>query len=195
MTGFSQKIIDILVTIQAEDLINRYKGRFSSNVNSPTPINDYNNYFHLFTEEDNVYLHQGSGDLIVSANKGDVLRWRDITLTKNSIYSTALVKFEAFPPHNIYNEGLMHEHLSVMTVDHFHDYIMDVETAKPLEVKPQEVRSYYWESTVQKMPLPGTSVTLFYSLVFGIYREGNLLGYVMMDPGIRLNNGDRSLLA
>ncbi|SFU52822.1 AidA/PixA family protein [Xenorhabdus koppenhoeferi] len=190
MSGSSQKIIDILITIQADDLVKRYGNRLSIHPDSPTPINDYNEYFHLFTEKNNVYLHQGSGDLIVSANKGDVLRWRDTTLTKNSIYSTALVKFEAFPPRNIHNEDLIHEHLSPMTVKHFYDYIMDVETAKPLEVIPQQVKSYYWESTVQKMPFLGTSVTLSYSLVFGIYKDGKLLGYVMMDPGIRLDNSN-----
>ncbi|MDE9437990.1 inclusion body family protein [Xenorhabdus bovienii] len=188
MTIVGQDIIDILITVRAEEMVRKHGTNFSKNVNSPTVITRYNDYFHLFTEKQNVYLHEGTGDLIVKADKGSVLRWRAVTLTKDALYSAALVKFESYPPHQPIEEEKLKEYLTVPIVEHFNNYAPNVKSGHPLDVKIQEVEGYYWVSTVHKMPYPGTKRTLNYSLTFGIYKEGNLLGYIVMDPGVILDN-------
>ncbi|MDE9495965.1 inclusion body family protein [Xenorhabdus bovienii] len=182
------KIIDILIVVKVEDIVNKYGGLLSQKINIPTQINDYNKYFHLFSEKGNVYSNEGTGDLVVRADKGSVLRWREVTLTKDALYSAALVKFESMPLHYEVAEEQLKEYFTALTVGHFDNYVPNVKTGSPLLVEIKEVESYFWETTVHKMPFPGTKRQLNYSLTFGIYKEGNFLGYIAMDPGVILDN-------
>ncbi|CEF30909.1 conserved hypothetical protein [Xenorhabdus nematophila str. Websteri] len=123
----------------------------------------------------------------INAKNGDVIRWRGVSLSKDSEYSAALLKLRAVSRD-------ASSFFTVPMVKPLHSYIPVLKSDNPvvnpdlLDVDIQPTVNYYWETSVKQMPPPGTAVTEYYTFKVGIYDNGVLKGYVTWDPGIVLSN-------
>ncbi|PHM47323.1 inclusion body family protein [Xenorhabdus miraniensis] len=182
-------VIDILVTVDAQSIMEDY-GKISNNINAPTFLSNGNKYIHMLAKSKYVIQGQGGSDLQVKAKNGDTIRWRGVTLSKDSEYSAALLKL--YPVFQTPTEASyffvppevkpIHSYVPVLKSDN------PVPNPNPLEVDLQEIFSYYWDITVKNMPPPGNAATEYYAFIVGIYDNGNFRGYVNWDPAIILDN-------
>lgn len=183
------KVIDILVGIDAEAIVHDY-GKLGQGITDYTyipqpPEGGFSKYILMWTEKENSLLNQGNynSNLTVKADLDDAIRFREVTMSKNTEYSAVVVQFMPLTPKkeiNIY--------LSDPIVKPVHSYVPNLKSVNPLDITVVPVDGYYWESTVINMPPPGIYAKLNYSFYFKIYHNGKSLGYVLYDPAIMLDN-------
>lgn len=158
--------IDIQMTFDAVTIFNTYKG--NSDPNNPVEISA--NFVYMVTNQGNVVTGEGGGELNVSAQTDDVLRWREATL--NPEYSVLLY---AFTPQT----GLISPPQPLQST-----ITVPVPNAgNPLQPGRQTIQDYFWESTVLN---PGTLTYHFRFMI--VNRAGAELGYYSWDPFITINS-------
>lgn len=81
------EIIDIQIVIDTMNLMVHYQNP-SKDPKNPTGIG--HNYAYMIAAEDFVKSGQASGDLSISADVGDTIRWRMVSLSGNTSYSANL---------------------------------------------------------------------------------------------------------
>ncbi|MDE9430175.1 AidA/PixA family protein [Xenorhabdus bovienii] len=189
-------IIDILVVVDAQSImkfITDSEKKHEMDVNNPIFLGDETEYIHMLTQpnKEHYISGQGTSELQIKAKNNDVIRWRGITLSKDSDYSAALLNLspagsttqkEANMYFNLPVVNPIHSYVSVLKSDN------PISNPKPLEVDLQEAISYYWETSVKKMPPPKQFVTEAYAFTIGIYDNGITKAYVTWDPSIVLDN-------
>lgn len=86
-------IIDIEIVVDTANLIASTTSP-SKNPQSPTPIG--HNFAYMVAASAHVKSGQASGDLSISADVGDTIRWRMISLSGNTSYSASLQNIQRF---------------------------------------------------------------------------------------------------
>ncbi|MDE9553597.1 AidA/PixA family protein [Xenorhabdus bovienii] len=189
-------IIDILVVVDAQSImkfITDSKIKNDMNVNNPISLGGGTGYLYMLTQPNNEHYLSGQGTsaLNIKAKNNDIIRWRGVTLSKDSDYSAALLDLH---PGGATTQTEANMYFNLPTVNPIHSYVPvlksdnPISNPKPLEVDLQEAVSYYWETSVKKMPPPHQSVTEYYAFTIGIYDNGITKAYVMWDPSIVLDN-------
>ncbi|MDE1495123.1 inclusion body family protein [Xenorhabdus bovienii] len=179
-------VIDILVAVDAQSIIQKHV-RLSMNIDAPTLIGPTTPYIHMLAQPMYVKYHQGESDLAIKAKNGDLIRWRGITLSKDSEYSAALLKFRPISLDT-------NQFFSPPVVNTIHSYVPVLKVDGPivnpalLDVDLQSTANYHWEIMIKNMPRPGQSATEHYTFTVGIYENGLLKGYVYWDPAIILDS-------
>lgn len=87
------EIIDIEIVVDTANLIAQVKNP-STNPQNPTGIG--HNFAYMIAANDYVKSGQASGDLSISADVGDTIRWRMISLSGNTGYSASLQNIQRF---------------------------------------------------------------------------------------------------
>ncbi|CCW32634.1 inclusion body family protein [Xenorhabdus nematophila] len=180
-------VIDILVIIDAQSIMRDFN-IINSSPDAPTVIPGSDKYIYMLTRPEYVKQGQGSSHLYINAKNGDVIRWRGVSLSKDSEYSAALLNL-----HSVLSNDAS-TFFAAPVVKPLHSYIPVLKSDNPvvnpdlLDVDIQPTVNYYWETSVKQMPPPGGAVTEHYTFKVGIYDNGVLKGYVTWDPGIVLSN-------
>ncbi|MDE9457728.1 AidA/PixA family protein [Xenorhabdus bovienii] len=188
-------IIDILVVVDAQSImkfITDSKIKNDMNVDKPINLGATTNYINMLTPQNIHYISgQGTSVLWVKANLNDTIRWRGVTLSKDSEYSAALMKFY---PLKITAPAEVSKYFNAPEVKPVHSYVPVLKSDKPIiypnpvELDLQPTDNYYWEVSVKRMPDHGKSVNNHYAFTIGIYKNGYLQAYVYWDPTIVLDS-------
>ncbi|MBC8954212.1 AidA/PixA family protein [Xenorhabdus sp. PB62.4] len=185
-------VIDVLVVVDAQSImkyITDNKMKNEMDVNKPILLGNKSEYIHMLTppNKEHYMSGQGTSELWIKVNIGDVVRWRGVTLSKDSEYSAALLKLKSVG-------GTPQNYFATPKVQPIHSYVPVLKSDNailnpdPLEVNFQETIGYYWETSIKNMPIPGKSITQNYTFTVGIYKNGNPKAYVHWDPAIVLDN-------
>ncbi|WP_416778171.1 AidA/PixA family protein [Xenorhabdus budapestensis] len=194
-------IIDILVVVQAQSIMNRITdNKIENNMNVDNPIflaHDYgfnsdDRYINMLTPVNIHYVSgQGTDGLGIKANINDIVRWRGVTLSKDSEYSAALLKLS---PAATTTEEEANKYFTAPEVIPVHSYAPALKTDNPIiypnpvDVVLQPTENYYWETSVKRMPDHGQYFKGYYAFTVGIYKNGYPQAYVFWDPTISLNS-------
>jgi hypothetical protein len=158
--------IDIQITFDAITILDTYKG--SSDPKNPVGISA--DLVYMVTNQGHVVTGEGGGELNVSAQTDDVLRWREAAL--NPEYSVLLYAFT--PPTGLVSAPQPMQSTITVAVPN---------AADPLQPTRQTIQDYFWQSTVLN---PGN---LTYHFCFMIVdRSGAELGYYAWDPFITITS-------
>ena len=87
------EIIDIEIVVDTMNLMAHYPNP-SKDPNHPTAIG--HNYAYMVAAQDYVKSGQATADLSISADVGDTIRWRMISLSGNTSYSANLDNIQKF---------------------------------------------------------------------------------------------------
>ncbi|ATB30733.1 AidA/PixA family protein [Melittangium boletus] len=79
-----EKVIDILVAIDAKSIMDQFGGQLSTDAKSPTSIGDGSKLVYMFVRWDEVISGDGTSTLNVSNTPSNVIRWRGTSMTMNS---------------------------------------------------------------------------------------------------------------
>lgn len=164
----SPKIIDILMTVDAETIMKNYG---PGTAVSPTSIDE--SMIYLIVRSENGVFGEGSGELKVKAHTLDTLRWRETTLTLNAAYSAILYQYQAM--------GGQKEILSTPE-----PVVAEVQTPlpdpdDPLHPKTQTMNNYFWNAQAV------STGEVTYAFSFMIVDRNNVVqGYYSWDPFIQV---------
>ncbi|CAO3415776.1 inclusion body family protein [Azospirillum endophyticum] len=84
------RITNVLITFDTESIVANYKN-ISQDPKNPTPISA--SYIYMVTNGANAISGQAGGELNLKASVGDVIRWREATLTLSSDDSALMYAF------------------------------------------------------------------------------------------------------
>ncbi|MBC8954238.1 AidA/PixA family protein [Xenorhabdus sp. PB62.4] len=179
-------VIDILVDIDADSIMRDYH-TISQDVDKPTYLPYPDNYIEMLTRSQDIELLLSS-QLKVKLDLSDSIRWREVALTTTNLkYSSAISK--------CYRMGSSESHFFDMPDAkpvnfNYAKMVADntTSTLYPIAVMPQEARSYYIELEVKRMPPAQSTPWEHYTFVVGIYRNGNLTGYISWNMAIVLDH-------
>ncbi len=179
------EIIDILVAIDAETIMANYPNGGGTEA-KPTLL-DANKYFYMVVKTASVVSGNAGGELDVSANIGDVIRWREVSLSVNFEYGVAFAGFRASSGGaNIQLPPSLIGGVSGQTV-------YQVKTPMPKQTSPpnsppwgdvdKDAPYHFWQSTA----MAAGKVT--YQWVFQIFDQaGTSKGYFGWDPFISISD-------
>lgn len=165
----TEKIVDILMVLDAETLVQSYPGGTADSPNVvPAPL------IYLITDSAYVDFGQASKELKISINSLDEIRWRSTTTSLNCDYFSLLYQFKLVQGDNIISPPV-----SVLT---------KVATplpdpSKPTQPKTQTIQNYFWTSTALAQ---GEATYTFYFIILD--RNNSPLGYYFWDPFIKISN-------
>lgn len=158
--------IDIQMTFDAVTIFDTYKG----NSDPKNPVGISANLVCMVTNQANVVSGEGGGELKVSAQTDDVLRWRETTL--NPEYSALLY---AFTPQT----GLISPPQPLQSAI----TVPVPNSANPLQPGRQTIQDYFWQATV----LNAGDLTYHFSFML-VDRSGAEVGYYYWDPFITITS-------
>jgi hypothetical protein len=145
----------------------------SQDPNNPTAIGAGSIF--MIASQQNVITGNGGNELNVSANTGDIIRWREMSLSLDVDDRVMLYQF-----HGSNNNLITAPQPIVITIK---DPIPGVPPAPPLPPASQTIQDFFWQTTVLQQ---GTD-TYQFSFVLN-RRNGNLIGYFIWDPFITISN-------
>jgi nematocidal protein AidA len=87
------EVIDIFINIDTESLINAYPNP-STDPAAPTGIS--HNFAYMVAPSAHVKSGQATGDLTISADVGDNIRWRMLSMSGNTSFSANLMNLKRF---------------------------------------------------------------------------------------------------
>ncbi|VVP51240.1 inclusion body family protein [Pseudomonas fluorescens] len=165
------RVTDVLVTIDTETILKNYPN-ISKNPAAPTLIDVKHVY--MVTNQDNVVSGQAGGELNLKAQVGDLIRWRETSLSQG--FETAVVFYQF-----IANAGK--ELISTPTPRKATACIAIPNTSNPSVPSCQKVDNYYWSSET----LSTGSVTYHFNFLI-VDRECKIVGCCSWDPFITIRN-------
>ena len=174
--------IDILCAIDAEDILSQYPNP-SQNSGSPTGVSA--NLIYMIVQQGSAISGNGQGELNISANIGDNIRWRETSLSLNFEYSVQFYNFSSssqdlitLPPvlvGGVNNDGTLAEVQEAMP--------KHVSGAPPwLPTSVNNTPYHYWQSTAQEA---GNETYHWQFLIAD--SNGNVQGYFQWDPYITIS--------
>lgn len=163
-------IINVLIAVDAETILERF-GK-NTDPNRPTAITN-SNLIYMTTRQNQLGSSPGS-ELTINASPGDVIRWRETTLSENSEYTGILYRFNALSGGDLISQPQP----LLMTRSE------PLPNAKdPLNPTTQNIKSYFWNCTV----LETGSVTYNFSFMI-LNAKGEKQGYYYWDPFIHIKD-------
>ncbi|MFP3244346.1 MAG: inclusion body family protein [Paraburkholderia sp.] len=162
------QVTDVLVSIDTTTILNRY-GK-NNNLSNP-PLIDFKHIFMIVTQN-NVVSGQAGGELDVAATVGDVIRWRETSLSLGFEQTCIFYKF-------IGNQG--NDLISPPSPRAAEVTIPVPNPSDPTKPNKQTVSNYFWSCETLK------SGRVTYHFQFMILdRSGNLCGCYQWYPFITI---------
>ncbi len=165
------RVTDVLVAIDTATILQKVPG-LSKNPNSPTLIDP--KYVYMITNQDNVVNGQAGGELDVKAQVGDLIRWRETSLSLGFETAAIFYKF-------IGNAG--NDLISTPTPRVAEASCAVPNTSNPSVPTCQKIQNFYWSSETLKTG----RVTYHFNFMI-IDRNCNALCYCSWDPFISIHN-------
>lgn len=165
------RVTDVLVAFDTETILQKYPNP-SKNPNAPTLIDFHHVY--MITNQDNVINGQAGGELDLKAQVGDLIRWRETSLSLGFEKSVIFYKF-------IGNVG--NELISTPTPRKAEASFAQPNTTNPSVPTCQKIANYYWSSET----LSTGRVTYHFNFMV-VDRNCNAMGYFSWDPFITIHN-------
>lgn len=162
------QIINVLIVFDAETILANYPG--STDSNNPRGVDD--SLIYMITRKGSALSGNAGGELNISAEVNDTIRWRETTISLDSSYSVILYKFEATQGGQLISDPVPRE--STVTVP-----LPDPNN--PLVPKKQTISDYHWTTDILDI---GNVTYRFYFMVLD--RDGNPQGYYYWDPFITI---------
>jgi len=186
MKGSKTRTVDILVAIDCDQIIEDYGGQDDAHKPSteplkPTQLSDPKKYIYMITKSSDVISGNAGDALNIKVKVGDVIRWRETSLTADFDSSTVFANFVGYTSAN---DGRISDPRPEV------DDKMEpqpVEGAPPWKIAMKSTPYHYWQCEVKHKkegPDPG-KVT--YHWIFQIFDpDGKSLGYFAWDPWITI---------
>ncbi|MGC5699152.1 inclusion body family protein [Pseudomonas sp. NFXW11] len=191
----ASKIVDIMVIIDVGTILES-KGKsfiggtfeLSSDPHHPTNLYNFIDSDHVKLSDKVVFMSarrdyadsgEGTAELAVNLNSGDIVHWRSTSLTKDMNYSVILYKYvQTFPDPNAVGECLTQiapntlpkSPLPIINTSNPNDY-----SGQPTA---QIVKNFYWQANAT---LPYTGITYTWSFMI-VDSSNKVLGYCSWDP-------------
>lgn len=171
------KIIDTIMVFDAKSIIQDYPNP-SQDSNNPTFINA--KYIYMVTKADDALNGNAGGELNIKAKTGDILRWRETTVSMDKDYSAICYAFVPTAGGGLITTPEAQE--IKVTID-----IPNPDAAPtggwPIAVKTEKVDDFYWQCTAKD------EGQLTYHFRFMILDDDeNLVGYFHWDPFVTINS-------
>ncbi|WP_353189227.1 inclusion body family protein [Pandoraea pnomenusa] len=163
-------ITDVLVSIDTKTIVDRY-GKNSSMSNPP--MIDFKHVFMIVTQG-NVVSGQAGGELDVAATVGDVIRWRECSLSLGFEQSCIFYKFVGNQGNELISPPSPREAEVIIPVPNPPD---------PTKPKKQQCSNYFWSCETLK-----TGRVTYHFQFMVLDRGGNLCGCYQWDPFITIRN-------
>jgi hypothetical protein len=162
-------IINILIAVDCETLAQQ---SLSTDSDHPTSIAE--NLVYAIVRQSNALSGQGGANLDVSARTGDIIRWRETSLSLNTEYQPIAYRFHVSQGAELLKD------LGPETVE--------VTTPLPnpedlLHPGTQTIKSYFWEAEVRNS---GRATYQFSFMI--VDRDSNVKGYCTWDPYITIKS-------
>lgn len=165
------RVTDILVSIDTETILSKYPN-ISKNPAAPTLIDV--NHVYMVTNQNNVISGQAGGELNLKAQVGDLIRWRETSLSQS--FETAVVFYK-------FISGQGNDLISTPTPRKATASVAVPNTSNPSVPSCQKVDNYYWSSET----LAVGSVTYHFNFLI-VNRDCQIVGCCSWDPFITIRN-------
>ncbi|UVM49209.1 MULTISPECIES: inclusion body family protein [unclassified Pseudomonas] len=165
------RVTDVLVSIDTETILKNYPN-ISKNPHTPTTI-DFRHVY-MVTNQNNVVSGQAGGELDLKAQVGDLIRWREASLSLGFEQAVIFYKF-------IGNVG--NELISTPTPRKATASFAVPNTSNPSVPSCQKVDNHYWSSET----LACGRVTYHFNFLI-VDRDCQIIGCCAWDPFISIHN-------
>jgi hypothetical protein len=165
------RVTDVLTAIDTATVLLKYPNA-SKNPDAPTQIDP--KYVYMITNQDNAISGQAGGELNLKAQVGDLIRWRETSLSLGFETAAIFYKF-------IGNVG--NELISTPTPRTAEASLPYPNNSKPSVPVCQKISNYYWSSETLKTG----SVTYHFNFMI-VDRSCSALGFFSWDPFITISN-------
>ncbi|EST18846.1 inclusion body family protein [Streptomyces roseochromogenus] len=161
----ASKIINVLISYDAFTIKERYPNP-SQDPNNPTHVG--HDLIYMTTRQDSIIGMPGA-ELNIAASPGDLIRWRETTLSLNFDYSALLYRYVSADQHLISPPQVRR---------------IDARLPLPIpnshEFETQDIEQHYWSTEVLKLG------TVTYRFFFQLLDGKNRLGFFQWDPFITI---------
>ncbi|KIH81277.1 inclusion body family protein [Pseudomonas batumici] len=165
------RVTDVLVSFDTETILKKYPNP-SRNPDAPTLI-DWQHVY-MITNQDNVVSGQAGGELDLKAQVGDLIRWRETSLSLGFEKSVIFYRFIGNVGANL---------ISTPTPRKATASYAQPNTSNPVIPTCQKVDNYYWSSET----LETGRVTYHFNFMI-VDRDCKPCGYFSWDPFISIHN-------
>lgn len=166
------QFINVLIAFDAETILDKYTKQTSDPKN---PTSTDGSEIYMTVRASNAVSGQAGGNLEISAHPGDIIRWRETTMSLNTQYSVLLYHYEGPGGSNLITDPEL-RHISTRW-----PVLKSVDD--PAFDNNDPVKDFYWESTVQEP----SGNPFNYHFSFELIEGGNAIGYYSWDPSIIVN--------
>ncbi|MQL47798.1 hypothetical protein GEA64_07320 [Photorhabdus khanii] len=168
----SEQIIDILVTVDVKSIL----PQLSQNKDNPGSIG--NSYIYMIAHDAEGIKCQAESELNITASNGDVIRWREASLSIDGDYS--LVFYDFYPQGN---NGF----ISDISFKYGNEMAYVPVEYNNRDVKVGPAPGHYWEVDVLRDAKKGEYNVVTYQFWFQVLdSEGHCKGYGSWDPYITI---------
>ncbi|MFD0709097.1 hypothetical protein C6H64_20495 [Photorhabdus luminescens] len=182
----SYQVVDILICVDAEAIVSHYDLSKSQTLETAKVVS--NNYFYYITSTGNLYTpkNNAQGELEITVNVADDIRWRPMSLTQQFEYTVLLchMKGTAISGNDVTLITLPKLDYGDISIPYLakadNNNINSVVYKRDGESHGGLITRYYHQSTAQREGFGQ------YTWYMKIYRKRQLIGYVCHDPFIRV---------
>lgn len=165
------RVTDVLVSIDTETILKKYPN-ISKDPASPTFIDV--NHVYMVTNQDNVIQGQAGGELDLKAQVGDLIRWRETSLSQSFETAVIFYKFIANAGAQLISTPSPRKAIASVAVPN---------TSNPSVPSCQKVDNHYWSSET----LECGRVTYHFQFLI-VDRNCSIVGCCTWDPFISIHN-------
>ncbi|TNH44158.1 AidA/PixA family protein [Photorhabdus luminescens] len=186
ITILKDQVVDILICVDAEAIVSRHDLSKSQTLGTAKAVS--NDYFYYITSTGNLYApkNNAKGELEITVNVGDVIRWRPMSLTQQFEYTVLLCQMTgtAIGGGGVTLISLPELDYGDISIPYLakddNNNISSVVYKRDGENSGGLITRYYHHSTAQKEGYGQ------YTWYMKIYRKRQLIGYVCHDPFIKV---------
>ncbi|PQQ42091.1 hypothetical protein C6H65_05555 [Photorhabdus luminescens] len=183
--SFGYQVVDILICVDAEAIVSHYDLSKSQTLETAKVVS--NNYFYYITSTGNLYApkNNAQGELEITVNVADDIRWRPMSLTQQFEFTVLLCHMtgSAIDGNDvtlITLPQLDYGDISIPYLAKDNNTISSVVYKRDGESNGGLITRYYHQSTAQREGYGQ------YTWYIKIYRKRQLIGYVCHDPFIKV---------
>ncbi|MCC8460324.1 AidA/PixA family protein [Photorhabdus aegyptia] len=178
------QVIDILICVDVEAILSNYDLSKSKTLGTAKSV--HNKYFYYVTSNGNLYTpkNNAKGELEVTVNVADVIRWRPMSLTQQFEYTILLchMRLQVNDGNNVSLISLPELEYGDISIPYLakadNNDVNNVVYKRDGENSGGLITRYYHQSTAQRA---GRGSYVWY---MKIYRKKQLIGYIGHDPFI-----------
>lgn len=165
------KIINVSISIDSDNILQNF-GK-NTDPNNPKFLgNDASKYIFMITEQDNVVTGQAGHELKIKGVPGDVIRWRETTLSMDANTDVLLYRFVTTQGTGLFSTPVPRQVDTIIALP---------EENNPLKPITEQITTYYWTSDLQHVG----DVTYHFCFMI-LNAAGQIQGYYSWDPYIHI---------